>query len=136
MVAPGSIGGVPDLFAAYDASDGDEAVTPEGLLRSEYAALEPVLAELGAAVQTLAELRAARGVQLGTWTDGRHERHPVPLDPLPRVLPAEQWRLLTAGVEQRHRALGAFLADVYRAAGRRRGDVDRAPEIVRAGVLP
>ena len=55
--------------------------------------LEPVLAELGAAglgiaARSLAELRAARGVALGSWTDGRHERHPVPLDPLPRLLPA------------------------------------------------
>ena len=39
-------------------------------------------------------------------------------------------------MEQRHRALNAFLADAYRAAGRRRGDADRAPEMVRAGVLP
>ena len=140
-MAPGSIDSVPDLFAAYAVSDGDEAVTPDGRLSPDYAALEPVLAELGtaglgAAARSLAELRAARGVVLGSWTDGRHERHPVPLDPLPRLLPAAQWRLLAAGVEQRHRALGAFLADAYRAAGRRRGDVDRAPEIVRAGVLP
>ena len=52
------------------------------------------------------------------------------------MLPAAEWQLLAAGVEQRHRALNAFLADAYRAAGRRRGDVDRDPEVVRAGVLP
>ncbi len=129
------------LLAGYPAPTADEAVTPDGRLSPDYAVLEPVLAELGAAglgaaARSLAELRAARGVALGSWTDGRHELHPVPLDPLPRVLPARQWRLLAAGVEQRHRALCAFLADAYRAAGRRRGDVDRAPEIVRAGVLP
>nr|WP_309232800.1 circularly permuted type 2 ATP-grasp protein [Blastococcus sp. TML/C7B] len=129
------------LLAGYPAPTADEAVTAEGRLRPEYAALEPVVAGLGTegiagAARALAELRAARGVALGSWTDGRHERHPVVLDPLPRVLPADQWRSVAAGVEQRHRALGAFLADVYRAAGRRRGDVDRAPEIVRAGVLP
>ena len=54
----------------------------------------------------------------------------------PRVLPSADWTRIAAGVEQRHRALNAFLADAYRAAGRRRGDVDRAPEVVRAGVLP
>jgi carboxylate-amine ligase len=43
---------------------------------------------------------------------------------------------VAAGVEQRHRALNAFLADAYRAAGRRRSDADRECEIVRAGVLP
>jgi uncharacterized circularly permuted ATP-grasp superfamily protein len=129
------------LLAGYPAPTADEAVTAEGRLRPDYARLEPVLAGLGAAglgaaAEALAELRAARGVVLGSWTDGRHERHPVVLDPLPRVVPAAQWRVVAAGVEQRHRALSAFLADAYRAAGRRRGDVDRAPEIVRAGVLP
>lgn len=129
------------LLAGYPAPTADEAVTAEGRLRPEYAALEPALTGLGAvglagAAQALAELRAARGVALGSWSDGRHERHPVVLDPLPRLIPAAQWRLVADGVEQRHRALGAFLADTYRAAGRRRGDADRAPEIVRAGVLP
>lgn len=129
------------LLAGYPAPTADEAVTPDGRLSPDYAVLEPVLAELGAVgldagARSLAGLRAARGVVLGSWTDGRHERHPVPLDPLPRVLPGARWRLVAAGVEQRHRALCAFLADAYRAAGRRRGDVDRAPEIVRAGVLP
>ncbi len=129
------------LFAAYEPSEGDEAVTAQGRLRPDYAPLEPALTELGpgglaGAAEALAGLRAARGVALGSWTDGRLDQHPVTLDPLPRLIPAEQWRLLAAGVEQRHRALGAFLADAYRAAGRRRGDPDRAPEIVRAGVLP
>ena len=40
---------------------------------------------------------------------------------------AAEWARVEAGVEQRHRALNAFLADAYRAAGRRRGDADRAP---------
>lgn len=130
-----------DLLTGYPAPAADEAVTAEGRLRAHYAPLEAALAGLGsagldAAVQALTELRDARGVALGSWTDGRHERHPVPLDPLPRVIPREEWQRVAAGVEQRHRALLAFLADVYRAAGRRRGDVDREPEIVRAGALP
>ncbi len=130
-----------ELFAGYPAPAVDEAVDAEGRLRPDYALLEPALdamgsSGLGAAAHALAGLRAARGVQLGTWTDGRHEQHPVPLDPLPRLVPAAQWQVVAAGVEQRHRALGSFLADVYRAAGRRRNDADRAPEIVRAGVLP
>lgn len=129
------------LLAGYPAPTADEAVTAGGRLRPAYGGLGPVLVELGGAglegaAQALAELRAARGVAMGSWRDGRHERHAVPLDPVPRVIGAADWAQLAAGVEQRHRALGAFLADAYRAAGRRRGDVDRAPEIVRAGVLP
>jgi uncharacterized circularly permuted ATP-grasp superfamily protein len=132
---------VPHLFADYVPSGSDESVTGDGRLRPAYASLGPALTGMDAdgliaAAATLARLRSARGVTLGSWSDGRHERHPVALDPLPRPIPAAEWRVLAAGVEQRHRALGAFLADAYRAAGRRRGDVDRAPEIVRAGVLP
>jgi uncharacterized circularly permuted ATP-grasp superfamily protein len=130
-----------ELLAGYPAPAADEAVTGEGRWRPEYAGVEPVVTALGAAglaaaARTLAELRGARGAALGSWRDGRHDQHPVPLDPLPRLIPADQWKLLAAGVEQRHRALSAFLADAYRAAGRRRGDADRDPGIVRAGVLP
>jgi carboxylate-amine ligase len=55
---------------------------------------------------------------------------------VPRVVRAADWARIEAGVEQRHRALNAFLSEAYRPAGRRRGDADRAPEVVRAGVLP
>jgi uncharacterized circularly permuted ATP-grasp superfamily protein len=91
---------------------------------------------LAAAAERLAADRAARGVAVGSWADGRQTVRPYPLDPVPRLVPAADWARVAAGVEQRHRALNAFLADAYRAAGRRRGDPDRAPEIVRAGVLP
>src|SRR5688500_14763450 len=80
--------------------------------------------------------RAARGVTVASWTDGRQTVRPYPLDPVPRIVGAADWSRVEAGVEQRHRALNAFPADAYRAAGRRRGDADRAPEVVRAGVLP
>ena len=76
------------------------------------------------------------GSTVGTWADGRQQVRPLPLDPIPRLLPADEWAALAAGVEQRHRALNAFLAEAYRAAGRRRDDADRAPQVVRAGVLP
>ena len=129
------------LFAGYPASPADEAVSPGGLLRDDYAMLAPALERLGldgltAAAAAIAAEREARGVTVATWSDGRQTVRPFPMDPLPRVVPAREWARVAAGVEQRHRALNAFLADAYRAAGRRRGDVDRQPELVRAGVLP
>jgi len=130
-----------DLFAGYRAPLADEAIDSSGRLTGEYAVLGPWLERLGtaglAAVATaLADERRGRGVVVSGWADGRQRVHPFPLDPLPRILAAAEWARVAAGVEQRHRALNAFLADAYRAAGRRRGDADRAPEIVRAGVLP
>jgi uncharacterized circularly permuted ATP-grasp superfamily protein len=131
----------PDPFPAYSAAPADEAVAPDGRLRDAYALLAPVLRRWGtsgltAAATALAAERAARGVTVAAWADGRQTVRPFPLDPVPRILPAAEWARVAAGVEQRHRALNAFLADAYRAAGRRRGDVDRAPQVVRAGVLP
>lgn len=128
-------------LADYPASSADEAVTPDGRLRAGYAGLGAALQQLGtagltAAATALAAEGAAREMTLATWSDGRQTVRPVPLDPVPRILPAAEWARIAAGVEQRHRALNAFLADAYRAAGRRRGDVDRDPRVVRAGVLP
>jgi uncharacterized circularly permuted ATP-grasp superfamily protein len=130
-----------NLFVGYPAAPADEAVAPDGRLRDEYALLGPALQRLGiagltAASAALAAEREALGVTVGSWSDGRQTVRPFPLDPLPRVVSAPDWSRVAAGVEQRHRALNAFLADAYRAAGRRRGDADRTPEVVRAGVLP
>jgi uncharacterized circularly permuted ATP-grasp superfamily protein len=128
---------LPSL-AGYPAVDGDEVVAPGGRLRERAEPLRPLLArtDLPALGEAAGRAFRARGAELGTWRDGRLTVRPVALDPVPRVLPASEWRPVAAGVAQRHRALAAFLADVYRAAGRRRGDRDRAPDVVRAGVLP
>jgi uncharacterized circularly permuted ATP-grasp superfamily protein len=133
--------GKADPLAGYPASSADEAVDPAGGLRSGYAVLGSALRGLGtpgltAATTALAAERKARGVAVAAWADGRQTVRPLPLDPVPRIVPAAEWAQVAAGAEQRHRALNAFLADAYRAAGRRRGDADRAPEVVRAGVLP
>ena len=128
-----------ELFAGYPACPADEAVDPDGRLRDAYArlGLERLgLSGLAAAAEAMAAERRDRGVTVGRWADGRQQVRPLPLDPIPRIVPAAEWAALAAGVEQRHRALNAFLAEAYRAAGRRRDDADRAPQVVRAGVLP
>jgi uncharacterized circularly permuted ATP-grasp superfamily protein len=128
-------------FARYPGSPTDEAVDPEGHLRPGYEPVARVVEELGAVglaavAGDIARQRRARGVVFGTYVDGRLEERPFPLCPLPRVVPAADWDHLARGVEQRTRALNAFLDDVYRPAGRRRTDTERDPEVVRAGVVP
>jgi uncharacterized circularly permuted ATP-grasp superfamily protein len=132
---------VKHVLAGYGAPAGDEAVDASGGLRPAYDVLGPVLSGLGeaglvAAADRLLAERADRGVAFAAWADGRQTVTPFPMDPVPRPVEAREWAEVAAGVEQRHRALNAFLADAYRPAGRRRGDADRDPEIVRAGVLP
>ncbi|NEK85412.1 circularly permuted type 2 ATP-grasp protein [Blastococcus saxobsidens] len=130
-----------DLFAGYPPVRTDEAVGPDGRLRSGWVSLAAALERTGRdglteAAERLAARRQALGVATSSWVDGRQQLRPVPMDPVPRLIGARSWATLSAGVVQRHRALDAFLADAYRPAGRRRGDSDRAAEIVRAGVLP
>lgn len=130
------------LFARYPAPAVDEAVGADGAVLAGYGSLVPALEELGgvgltAAVGEMGRERRARGVVFGSFVDGELVEHPFPLDPLPRLVPAPDWAQLARGVEQRTRALNAFLADAYRPAGRRRGDGGGArPEAVQAGVLP
>ena len=129
------------LFAGYPTLRTDEAVGPDGRLRSGWVELAAALERLGPAglieaAGDLAARRHALGVAVSVWVDGRQQLRPVPMDPVPRLLGATSWSVLSAGAAQRHRALDAFLSDAYRPAGRRRGDADRSAEIVRAGVLP
>jgi uncharacterized circularly permuted ATP-grasp superfamily protein len=49
----------------------------------------------------------------------------IPFDLVPRVLSAAEWRRLAAGIEQRVRALNAFMYDIY-----------HRQEILRAGRIP
>src|ERR1700692_3816764 len=56
-------------------------------------------------------------------TDG--EERIIPFDIVPRVLTGTEWRRLAKGLEQRVKALNAFLTDVY-------GDA----EILAAGKVP
>ncbi len=51
-------------------------------------------------------------VQGITFTLSGHER-PLPIDLIPRVIEAHEWRVVETGVAQRVRALEAFLDDVY-----------------------
>ena len=56
--------------------------------------------------------------------DGGKERL-IPFDIIPRVIPAPEWRDLSAGLRQRVQALNAFLHDIY-----------HDQEILKAGVIP
>ena len=131
----------PGAFARYPGSARDEAVGADGAVRPGYEPVAAVLDGLGqvgitALVGAMAQERRMRGVVFGSYVDGRLHERQFPLCPVPRVLSAADWTHVARGVEQRTRALNAFLADVYRPAGRRRTDPDQHPEVVRAGVVP
>lgn len=65
------------------------------------------------------------GITFNVYGQGDGEERLIPFDMVPRIITAIEWRKLSRGIEQRVRALNAFLHDVY-----------HRQEIVRAGKLP
>src|SRR5919199_4016878 len=65
------------------------------------------------------------GITFAVHGDAEAEERLIPFDIIPRVLAAGEWSVLARGLEQRVRALNAFLKDIY-------GERD----ILRAGVVP
>jgi uncharacterized circularly permuted ATP-grasp superfamily protein len=86
----------------------DEAYEPNGRARAHYAELLDGLDDPGALAARVKERLRGRGVEFGAAPDGIFA-----LDPVPRVLTAEEWSELQLGVGQRLKALDAFVADVY-----------------------
>ena len=65
------------------------------------------------------------GITFNVYGAADAEERLIPFDPVPRIITAGQWRKLSRGIEQRVRALNAFLHDLY-----------HRQEIVRAGRVP
>jgi uncharacterized circularly permuted ATP-grasp superfamily protein len=89
----------------------DEALEPDGAWRAHVAhALRDVQArDLGALTAAMED--DARRAGLSFPIDGGTETFHV--DPIPRILTAEQFATIERGVAQRIRALDAFVADVH-----------------------
>ena len=92
----------------------DEMFDAQANPRAPYAALYEVLQSLSAddfASRCAARDHAFRDQGITFSLSG--EERPFPLDLVPRILSANVWPTIEAGVGQRVRALEAFLADVY-----------------------
>ena len=93
---------------------GDEMFTPDGTVRPTYQALHDALAGLGPEeFRSRSESLALSYLDQGITFDYAGEERPFPIDAIPRVIDAEEWTEVSAGVAQRVRALEAFLDDVY-----------------------
>lgn len=92
----------------------DEMYDRDAKPRGGLAALDHVMADLGPdGLRERGRLRDAHLSAQGiTFTLSGRER-PLPLDLVPRVITAPEWKTISDGVAQRIRALEAFLADVY-----------------------
>ncbi|WP_171061480.1 carboxylate--amine ligase/circularly permuted type 2 ATP-grasp protein [Rhodococcus zopfii] len=117
-----------------DSEDGDteggydEAVDARGRPRPEYVHVLDTLARFGAdALRTAqADIDREQGLDGVVFrVSGETRARVFPMDVVPRIVTADQWERLVPGLEQRARALNAFLVDVY-------GDA----AVIRDGVLP
>ena len=119
-------------FDAYalDPRHYDEMFLADGTPRAHYRRLHAALLQLSAPELRNVQERVARsfsseGITFTVYGAGHAEERIIPVDCIPRLLAAAEWRLLEAGLTQRLQALNRFLADVYGAA-----------RILRDGVIP
>lgn len=106
----------------------DEAITADGAPRPEYVDVLKAVADLGP--ETLCERKEGvddrlRDLGITLKVYGHDEPQVFPLDSVPRIVAADQWERISAGLEQRARAMEMFLQDIYGPS-----------EITKAGVVP
>jgi glutamate---cysteine ligase / carboxylate-amine ligase len=94
----------------------DEAVDPTGRPRPRYEKILHAVADLGVAVLRSREgdiEQDQRAESITFRVSGQNRAQVFPLDLMPRLVPADEWAELTAGLGQRAKALNAFLRDIY-----------------------
>ncbi len=114
-----------DLRASFDEMNGfGQSV------REPYAAISEWLGSMR--VEELrkksaeAELLFRRtGITFAVYGDAEASERLIPFDMIPRIIAAAEWRRLSAGIEQRVKALNAFMYDIY-----------HRQEIIKAGRIP
>jgi len=120
------------FLAGYQVPAGlfDEMRSPDGTVRPTWTALlqapDFASAETVEARWRLAErLIRENGVTYNVYGDPKGLARPWPVDPLPVLISAEEWRGIEAGLAQRTRLLDRLLADLY------------GPQtVLREGILP
>ena len=107
----------------------DEMYTADGQVRPPYAVYSDWLIREPA--DALRQKRAEAdslfhrvGITFAVYGEQDGNERLIPFDIVPRILSADEWRKLAAGLRQRVQALNAFVADIY-----------HGQDILRAGVI-
>ena len=101
------------LTAAFDEMEG-----ADGRIREPYLSVSQWLkthdiAELKRKRSDAEALFRRTGITFAVYGDEAATERLIPFDIIPRILSAAEWRRLSAGIEQRVRALNAFMYDLY-----------------------
>ena len=108
----------------------DEMLDPGGAARGPYADFAEWFADeqpdhlRKKAVEAEAFFRKT-GITFNVYGTAEADERLIPFDIVPRIVSAREWRRLSKGIEQRVRAINAFLHDIY-----------HRQEILRAGRVP
>lgn len=108
----------------------DEMTNADASVRAPYHILEEWLKEqppqaLGLMSADAEALFRRLGITFAVYGSNEGTEKLIPFDIIPRIISAMEWRRLSKGIEQRVRALNAFLHDIY-----------HRQEILKAGRVP
>ena len=108
----------------------DEMWGSEAQLRPPYRDLNSWLEaedprHLRAKQREAEELFRLTGITFNVYGQSEAEERLIPFDIIPRIISGHEWQKLSRGIEQRVRAINAFLYDIY-----------HGQEIIKAGRLP
>ncbi|MDX1514118.1 MAG: circularly permuted type 2 ATP-grasp protein, partial [Gammaproteobacteria bacterium] len=109
----------------------DELMHASGRARKHARFLTRHLAALDAteltSIQAAAELSIKEmGITFTVYSESEGSIDRAwPLDVIPRVMPADEWRRIEAGLRQRVRALNLFIDDIY-----------HGQKVIKDGILP
>jgi uncharacterized circularly permuted ATP-grasp superfamily protein len=108
----------------------DEMQTPDGAPRRPYGAYgawfdREDLRELRKKSTEAERFFRRTGITFNVYGQAEADERLIPFDIVPRIISGREWARLTKGIEQRVRAINAFLHDIY-----------HRQEILRAGRVP
>lgn len=114
----------------YEGADFDEMWGRDGQLRRPYQSFHNWFeteehARLRAKQREAEQLFRLTGITFNVYGRAEAEERLIPFDIIPRIISGREWQKLSRGIEQRVRAINAFLHDIY-----------HRQEIIRAGRIP
>ncbi|MGB3166412.1 MAG: circularly permuted type 2 ATP-grasp protein [Alteraurantiacibacter sp.] len=117
-------------MSASEQPNFDEMHAPDGSVREAYSGYQEWLAEQDDGWMRRKNFEAEgffrrTGITFNVYGEDDAEERLIPFDMVPRIISGGEWRRLSRGIEQRVRALNAFMHDLY-----------HRQEIIRSGRLP
>lgn len=106
------------LLEGYLGATFDEMITPKGEIKTHWRALSDNLQtlQIKGLAQTQEEIDwqlKENGVSYNIYDDNAHAKREWHLDPIPFMLPQDEWETLTRGLIQRARLLDRIFKDIY-----------------------